>query len=171
MELFDILDKDGNPTGSVAPKGSTLQDGQFYLGVHAYLCNAHGEYLLQKRANTKEFLPDGWEIHMGHAIAGETGVMAIQREMYEELGIRVYEHEIERIMRLTWEQYHHLVDVFWICKEVALDEVRLQESEVKAVCYVPKDEMLRLVTTMTYRPREYRKTVYRYLLDKFYNRG
>lgn len=171
MELFDVLDKYGNPTGSVAPKGSELQNGQFYLGVHAYLCNSRGEYLLQKRVDTKAFLPGGWDIHMGHAIAGETGIMAIQREIYEELGIRVYEREIKRIMRLTWEQYHHLVDVFWICKDIALDEVRLQRSEVDAVQYVSKEEMLKLVAAMTYRPREYRKTVYRYLLDKFFNIG
>jgi|SRR5579859_51432 len=166
MEVFDILDRDGHPTGSVAPKGSALQDGQFYLGVHVYLCNARGEYLLQKRVNTKAFLPGGWEVHMGHAMAGETPVMALKREISEEIGIQVEDHEIESIMRLTWDEYHHIVDVFWICKDVALDEVKLQESEVEAIKYVSKTEMLELVKRMTYRPEAYRKTVYHFLSNK-----
>jgi isopentenyldiphosphate isomerase len=166
VELFDILDRDGNPTGRVAPKGSALQENQFYLGVHAYLCNAHGEYLLQRRTNTKDFLPGGWEIHMGHAIAGETSVVALQREISEEIGIQVDEHEIEQIMRLVWDEYHHMVDVFWICKDVPLAELKLQASEVEAVKYVSKEEMLELVKRMTYRPEAYRETVYRFLLKK-----
>ncbi len=166
MEFFDILDKNGNATGSVAPKGSSLQDGQYYLGVHAYLCNARGEYVLQKRVNTKAFLPGGWEVHMGHAMAGEKAVMALKREIYEEIGILVYDHEIEPIMRLIWEEYHHLVEVFWICKDVTLDEMKLQQSEVEAIKYVSREEMLEMVTRMTYRPEEYRKTVYQYLSAK-----
>ena len=47
MEYFDILDKNGCLTGETAAKGDKLSDYQYYLGVHAYICNGRQEFLLQ----------------------------------------------------------------------------------------------------------------------------
>ena len=60
MEQFDIIDRNGIPIGLLANKGTLLQRGQYYLGVHAYIFNSSKEFLVQQRSFTKEFLPGGW---------------------------------------------------------------------------------------------------------------
>lgn len=59
MEYFDILNRDGSKTGQIAPKDAPLSDNQYDLGVHAYIYNSNGEFLIQKRVDTKTFLPGG----------------------------------------------------------------------------------------------------------------
>jgi 8-oxo-dGTP diphosphatase len=81
MEYFDILNEEGIKNGEIAPKGEQLSNGQYYLAVHAYIHNSKGDFLLQKRSETKEFLPGAWDIHMGHVMAGETSETAIIREI------------------------------------------------------------------------------------------
>lgn len=55
MEYFDILNKDGSVSGKTALKGELMANDQYYLGVHAYIHNSKGEFLLQKGLKQKIF--------------------------------------------------------------------------------------------------------------------
>jgi len=153
MEYFDILNKDGSVSGLIAKKGDELSKGQYYLGVHIYIYNNNGEFLLQQRSRNKEFLPLGWDIHMGHVITGETSEQAIKREVLEEIGIAV--ENINCLGRVIWEVHNHMIDIYTLNQDINIEDIILQKSEVEAVKYVSKDEMLALIEKMDYRPLEY----------------
>lgn len=163
MEYFDILNIDGSLSGQKALKGEVLSKGQYYLGAHAYIHNSKGEFLLQKRSKTKEFLPGGWDIHMGHVVTGETSETAIIREMYEELGIKI--ENVTFIKRIIWEKYHHFIDIFVVIKDIDICDLTLQKSEVEDVKYISKDEMVKLIRGMDYRPKEYRTVMEKYVRE------
>ncbi|MCL2420397.1 MAG: NUDIX domain-containing protein [Defluviitaleaceae bacterium] len=159
MEQFDILDIDGTPTGLTASRGAKLADGQYYLGSHTYIYNSSNEFLLQQRAYTKAFLPGGWDIHMGHVMAGETSKASMVREIEEEIGLIIPEDELTFVGRVIWEQYHHMIDVYFLKIDFDIKKLTLPPEEVieaKSVCV---DEMLALVENMDYRPVEYRRLV------------
>lgn len=158
-EKFDILGRDGNPTGQIANKGTKLRAGQYYLGVHAYIYNSQGAFLLQRRALDKEFLPGGWDIHMGHAVAGETSAECLKREIFEEIGLAIEGDSILPVKRMCWEQYHHMVDIYFLKVDFEIGRLSLQKSEVISVKSVSTGDMLSLVSAMDYRPEEYRRLV------------
>ena len=160
-EYFDILDKNGTPTGATAPKGTALNDGEYYLGVHAYLYNARNEFLLQQRAWDKAFLPGGWDIHMGHVVAGESSKKAMAREIQEEIGLLFPSGDIRFAGRLCWEQYHHMIDVYFLQVDFDINALKLQEEEVIGAKTVSAPDMLNLVAHMDYRPVAYRRMVTR----------
>lgn len=153
MEYFDILNKDGSKSGEIAPKGQQLSDGQYY--------NSKGEFLIQKRAETKDFLPGGWDIHMGHVMAGESSKTAIEREIHEELGIEV--KRLKFIDRVIWEKYNHFIDIFAVCKDIDITNLKLEKSEVEDVKYISRADMIDLIRIMDYRPKEYRDIMERYV--------
>lgn len=159
MEYFDILDRDGEPTGLTKGKGEPPGDGEYYLGVHAYIYNRNGEFLLQRRALTKAFRPGEWDIHLGHAQAGETGLEAMRREVREEVGLDCPASAYRFAGRVCWEEYRHFIDVFLLQWEFDLGGLVLQEEEVLGARTVSKEEMLALVERMDYRPAEYRKLI------------
>jgi mutator protein MutT len=161
MEYFDILNKDGSKSGKIAPKDAVLEKGQYDLGAHAYIHNSKGNFLIQKRSETKAFLPGEWDIHMGHVMAGETSETAIIREIHEELGIKV--DDVTFLKRITWEKYQHFIDIYVMNKDIDIDKLILQESEVDAVKYISRDEMIKLVRKMDYRPEEYRNIMEDYV--------
>ncbi|WP_425448338.1 NUDIX domain-containing protein [Dethiothermospora halolimnae] len=163
MEYFDILKQDGSISGKIAPKGTELLEDEYYLGVHAYIHNSKGEFLLQKRSMKKEFLPGGWDIHMGHVMAGETSKIAIKREIKEELGIEV--NNLKFLKQIVWEKHNHFIDMYISCKDIDLSDLILQKSEVEDVKYVPRDEMIDLIRSMDYRPKEYRDVIENYVRE------
>lgn len=159
MEKFDILDENGKVTGEIADKGTVLHDGQYYLGVHAYIYNSSNEFLLQQRAFDKDFLPGEWDIHLGHVIAGETSKDGMIREIEEELGLVFPNNKMRFIKRVFWGIYNHIIDIYFLNIDFNIDELSLQPNEVIGVKKVSKEYMLSLVSDMYYRPEEYREIV------------
>lgn len=159
MERFDILDINGERTGRTALKGTALRTGEYYLGVHVYVYRTPDIFLLQQRALDKKFLPGGWDIHMGHVIAGESSSQAAVREIQEELGVDVRMANFRHAHRFLWEEYHHMVDIYFLKLDKMISELHLQASEVIDVKFVSRSEMIELVTKMYYRPQEYRYMV------------
>ena len=159
MEQFDIVDKNGNPTGLVADKGSKLYNGQYYLGTHAYIFNSSLEFLIQQRSYNKKFLPGGWDVHLEHAIAGETSKECVLRGIQEELGLLVSETEISFLERFVWEEYNHIIDIYVLQTNFNINKLIIQEEEVIGIKVIPKSEMIELVTNMHYRTNEYRQII------------
>ena len=163
-ELMDLFTRDGAFTGRTVERGADKGDG-FTLGVHVYLYDSHGRFLLQKRSMEKKFLPGGWETHMGHALAGETSFECAVREMREELGVELPPDDFVKIYRWVEKDAQMLTDLYFV--RASLDEsgLTLQKSEVLGVQWISKGEMLDFVRQMDYRPECYRSVVAQYIED------
>jgi len=156
-EQFDILDINGMPTG-IADKGTLLKDGQYYLGIHAYIYNSDGE-LLQQRSYNKNFLPGGWDVVLEHVIAGESSLEGAMRGIKEEIGLFVSKSDMKFAGRFIWNTYHHIIDVYFVKANFNVSALLLQNEEVISAKMVSKDDMLELLSSMDYRPAEYRKHI------------
>ena len=157
MEQFDILDINGNPMGLKADKGTQLKEGQYYLGVHVYIYNSFGEFLLQQRSYNKAFLPGGWDVVLEHVIAGETSKEAALRGIAEEVGLCVLEGNLNLVKRFVWED--HIVDVYFVKADFNVNDLKLQSREVIGAKMASKLEMLGWASNMDYRPSEYREYI------------
>lgn len=71
MELWDILDIEGNKTGKTIERGQTMLENEYMLSVHIYLRNKEGLYLIQKRSEKKDKLPGIWDVTLGSVVSGE----------------------------------------------------------------------------------------------------
>ena len=159
IEQFDILDICGIPTGATANRGTQLKDVEYYLGVHVYIYNTEGEFLLQQRSYNKNFLPGGWDVVLEHIVAGETSVEGAIRGITEEVGICIPKSDMKLAGRFIWNTYHHIIDVYFAKADFAISELSLRNEEVIAAKMVSKDDMLELILKMDYRPVEYRQHI------------
>ena len=101
MELWDILNVKGEPTGKTVVRGSsTLRSGEYHLVVHIWPVNEYGSLLIQKRSKTKRLMPGIWAATGGAAISGESSFTAAARELYEELGIPSSEDSLRFVTRI-----------------------------------------------------------------------
>ncbi len=89
-EMFDILDQDGRSTGRIASKYEVHLQGMWHLGVHLCITDGTGHVYQQLRGSAPDvrILPDVWDLFAvaGHVAAGEDPVMALLREINEEIG-------------------------------------------------------------------------------------
>lgn len=143
LELWDIIDSDGNPTGKSVERGRPLQPGEYHLVIHAWVMDSQGRFLIQKRADNVQLFPGIWAATGGSALAGEDSETAVMRELKEELGIGTARGDMQIIRRIVRED--SILDIWLLKRDVDLDTLRLQAEEVSAARYVHKQELLSMI--------------------------
>ena len=98
MEILDICDEFGNPTGKVEDREIIHQEGLLHCTAHVWLLrkkNNQIEILLQKRSDAKDSFPGCYDISSaGHIPAGDSYFKSAKRELKEELGVEIDENEL-----------------------------------------------------------------------------
>ena len=162
-EMQDLYTPDGRFTGETIERGSGDKGEYFTLGVHAYIYDGNGRFLLQKRSENKSFRPGQWEITMGHALSGETAIECLGREIKEELGVQLPMEDYTKVYRWIETGSHSLTDVFFVRADLDESALTLQKEEVTGLQWVTRDEILEFVEKMDYRTENYRTVVAEYI--------
>jgi len=135
MELLEVLNENGEPTGEILDKNKIHKDGKYHKEVALILLNNKGKILLQKRASTKKIEPNKWAWHGGHVIAGETNIEAIIRETKEELGITLFENELKLLVKLKRDKLpnrQYTIAYYSICN-LNIDDFKIQKEELSEI--------------------------------------
>jgi isopentenyl-diphosphate delta-isomerase len=150
-ELIEVITRDGHATGVRKPKPHIHRDGDWHRAIHVWLVVPDGRVLLQRRSLQKENNPGLWDVSVaGHVSAGETVMETALREVEEEIGLRIEQHELQFIGRTTTAAIlnggkyldNELHEVFLVCRDIDLTTLMLQAGEVDDVALVDPRELL-----------------------------
>jgi 8-oxo-dGTP pyrophosphatase MutT (NUDIX family) len=110
--------------------------GRFYAAIGALLWHPPSDkYLILKRSAEKDFGAGGWECVTGRVDQGEGFPEAVQREVYEELGVRVRVDFIVGTMhfyRGDPTPENELVGVVFCCSLDDRDGIRISHEHSEA---------------------------------------
>ena len=145
MELLDVYDSAGNKTGKTIVRGdktTKLEEHEHIAVGVIFIENSKGEFLMQKTSKEKggEFSSTG-----GHITHNETPMSSIKREVEEELGINIDNEEIKELGFINYDI--PLRFIFYIKKDINLEDIKLQQEEVEYVKYMTTDEINNLINT------------------------
>ena len=143
MELWDILDENGNATGEKIIRGRGMPKGKYHLAVHIWPKNSKGELLIQRRALHLRDMPGEWAATSGSAIAGETSLESAYRELGEELGIYPIKEKIEFVCRI--KRPRNFIDLYKMDIELDPSALKLQDEEVCTAKWVSVNELKKMV--------------------------
>ena len=132
MEFNDIYDENRNLTGRIHQRGTPWKSGEYGLVVCVWVYDGRGHLLLTRRAKGKTFAGT-WENSGGAALAGETSLQAIARELFEETGIEAREEEFEFLN--TERDRNTFYDFYCLKKQVKLKDVVLLPGETDDVMW------------------------------------
>ena len=162
-EMMDVYASDGQPTGRRVSRGTALTGKEFYQGIHVFLYDGKGRFLLQKRSENAHFRPGRWEITMGHVLSGESSLECAAREVEEELGLKLPPESFIKVYRMVTEEDHFLTDIYFAQAKLEERRLRLQKEEVTGVQLLTREEMLEFIKAMDYRPPLYRQVLCQYI--------
>ena len=154
MELFDVCDEKGNPTGEIIGRAEAHSRGICHRTVHIWITRQAGgrtQILLQKRSEQKDAYPGKYDTSSaGHIQAGDEPTESACRELEEELGIRADPSQLEFAgnFRIQYEAVFYekpfrdneVVFVYVCRKPVELSDLTLQKEEVDAANWFDLDE-------------------------------
>lgn len=152
MEIFDVLNENGEFTGKTATREECHQKGYWHRAVYAFIIDNKGNVLLQKRSSNKKLWPNLWDVTVGgHVDSGEFGRQALIRETKEELGIEISDADIKYLVGSTSVNVQgdvinkHFNECYLITKNIDIADIKLQKEEVSEVKYFSKDELIKRI--------------------------
>ncbi|MBQ7289116.1 MAG: NUDIX domain-containing protein [Clostridia bacterium] len=161
MEQWDILDKNGNPTGrTVARRNVRLAHGEYHLVVHIWVVGSDGRVLIQRRSDDKPLMPGEWAATGGAAISGEDSLTAAHRELKEELGLDVPTEKLLLIKRIM--RKNSFLDIYLVHHDANIEDLHLQKEEVACAEWVHRNKLMSMVRKGEYHNygKEYFNTLF-----------
>ncbi len=168
MEFFDVYNSDRTKTGLKCERGGEMPSGGYRLVVHICIFNSKDEMLIQKRQSCKHAFPYMWDLSAGGSvISGETSAEGAERETLEELGLKT---DLGKKMPcLTFFCENIFDDYYIINKDIDLDELTLQESEVSDVKWASLEEIMEKINKGVFVP--YKESFIKLLFELKDSRG
>ena len=148
MELVDVVDMNGNPTGVVLDKKEARERNLIYKVIVVFVINDSKQVLFQKRSANLRYMPNRWALCAGHVKASEGLEDAAIREVKEEMGLDVSKEEIHSFGEVEdniGENDSHLTYFFYIKTNKKENEFILQPEEVSEVKWFDIDEMIDMI--------------------------
>jgi isopentenyldiphosphate isomerase len=149
-ERFDVLDRQGAPTGRARTRREVHADGDWHGAVHVWIVDGENRVLLQRRAPGKDLAGGRIDVSVGgHLRAGETWPEAL-REVEEELGVTVGPEDVAPLGSVASERlYADAIDrehqqVFALRLDRELRQYVPDPAEVDVLYLVPLARALRL---------------------------
>ena len=154
MEVFDIVDEYGKPTGETIERGLAHKEGVRHRTAHIWIArevNGKWQVLLQKRAQTKDSFPGRYDTSSaGHIQAGDEPLESAIRELQEELGIVASPEELKYAgtFNIKYEKEFHnklfkdneIAFVYVYLGEIDIDDIIVQEEELECVEWFDLEE-------------------------------
>jgi isopentenyl-diphosphate Delta-isomerase len=155
LQLVELVDSGGAATGSATVDQAHRPPGMLHRAFSVFLRDAEGRVLLQQRAEAKTRFPLRWgNTACGHPGPGEDLIVAAQRRLAEEVGVRgvplsavgVYPYYAEDPVsgRVEYEYDHVLVGEVPHGIEMSPDP-----AEVADLKWVPVPELTAAVASET----------------------
>ena len=134
MEHWDIYDKNKQPTGRTMLKNDwCLADDEYHLTVLGVVARTDGKFLITKRVMTKRWAPGWWEVSGGAAMAGESSLEAVRREVLEETGLDVTDADGGYVFTYHRENPgegdNYFVDIYKFIMDFDEADVKIQAAE------------------------------------------
>ncbi|MDO5714548.1 MAG: NUDIX domain-containing protein [Tissierellia bacterium] len=151
MEHWDLYDKNRIKMGKPLRRGKRLPKGRYRLVVHVCIFNSKDEMLIQQRQPFDHSWGNLWDFSAGgSASSGNTSQKAIERELYEELGIRLSFKGKRPSLTVPFEELFD--DIYIMEKEIKLEELKLDPKEVQDVKWASLSEILKMIDKGTFIP-------------------
>ena len=156
MEIFDICDEKGLPTGDMVSREEAHARGIRHRTSHVWIVReVQGRYqvLLQRRSMNKDSFPGQLDTSSaGHIPAGQEPAASAAREMKEELGLTVLPEELiyAGCFDIRYEMEFHgklfrdneFANVYVYMRDVPLSDITVQEEELESVGWFDLEETI-----------------------------
>lgn len=161
MEILDIVDESGSPTGETIDRETAHAKGILHRTAHVWLLrrrNGRTEVLLQKRSRDKDSHPGCYDISSaGHIPAGVDFIPSALRELKEELGVDARAEDLvfcgrRRIFHRDVFYGRDFVDnqvsnIYCMWTDIEPEQMRLQREEVEEVKWMDPELCREMVRT------------------------
>ena len=166
MEYLQLFDENKNMLKETITRDNemNIEKGIYFMIILLFLENDKHEFLIQKTSKNRGSV---YATTGGHVSYGDDNITTVIKEAKEELGITLSKDDIV----LVDSQKHDVAycDVFYVHKNIPIEDFKIQKEEVDAVYWMSQDEIAKLIKEDKFRKRNIKK--YQKVLEYIKSRG
>lgn len=149
QELVPNVDKEDNLLG-VVERLEAYEKGLLHRGVHAFIQNEEGKFLIQQRSESKDAWPGLYDLSIAETLKpDETYKNALCRGLREELDLIVSEADFKVVKEKYYEEYFwehfKIFGIVYLFLVPCSKEQHFLDGEVASVEWLTKEEVSQLV--------------------------
>ena len=145
VEYVDIYDRNKNKTGIKKIRHvDKFEDGEYIVGVQLVILNENNEILITKRSDTERVLPGKWECNGGAIEAGEAPIDGLEREISEELGIKINRNKLVYFKTVIDDARQNIKEIYLYKENIDINSLNFCDHEVSEAKYVSIDEYMKM---------------------------
>ena len=172
-EFIELLDSNGKPTGKRCLKSNAHKFGYYHATVHVWFYTKDKKILLQKRASVKKVFPNLWDVSVaGHISAGEKPIISAIREVQEEIGLSIKQHNLDYLgtskKRIEHDkefidyELHHI----YMCKiDFDIKSLKIQTEEVSEIKSIELKSLIVAVNSNKYNFVPHGNNYYKFIFN------
>ena len=156
MEIFDVCDEYGSPTGETVSREEAHAKGIRHRTAHVWVVRKvreKYEVLLQRRSMNKDSFPGQLDTSSaGHIPAGQEPDKSAVRELEEELGIAASTEDLGFAgqFHISYEKEFHgkpfrdneVANVYVYMRDVPIADIKIQKEELDGVGWYDLEETI-----------------------------
>lgn len=151
MEKVEVFDKSGRKKDYLKERFEDFTNEEYSKVIHIWIKQPDGSYLVQQRAKYKKVDPLHWSMVSGTADPKERLRDTAIRELKEEVGVDIKSGDLIKLGALIPVNdddplNNHIATIYLLQKELSLDNLSYQESEVAKCDFWTKEKVLEEVT-------------------------
>lgn len=135
IDIFNIL----NEKIDKQRKRVEINKGEYKRGVHLWIINSKGEFLLEKRSKEVKKYKGMYSPISGGVQSSEKSIDAIIRETKEEIGLNIEKSKL--VYCGTYMREYAFVNVYTIFLDLDFQDLSLQKEEVEKVFFSNKNTL------------------------------
>lgn len=148
MEMWKLYDGENKALGKTVPRGSQLEEGQYYRVVAAIIINQEGKILITRRSKNKANYPNYLECTCGTLGVDEDPKAGVQREIQEEVGLSPSLEDLKFLGIL--KQKNKFSYIYLLETQAQDQDLILQEEEVADGAFYSKEDFLKKLQGQDY---------------------
>ena len=148
MELLRVVDTKGNNTNEILEREELHNQNKLHNEVTIYIINSKNEVLLQRRSKNRRFSPNKLGVIAGHVSYREDTITTAQREVKEEVGVKVKKEDIHKLSDryLVKEEYNnHFMYPHYIVLDKDEKDFKIQKEELSSVKWYKIEEVIKMI--------------------------
>lgn len=148
LEYLQLFDELGNKTKEKILRTNKfiLPKNRFIMTAIVFVVNSKNELLIQKTSKERGSI---YATTGGHVKAGNNALSTIKEELKEELNLEIFEEELTFLAREKLSYKYQ--DIYLLKKDILLNKIELQESEVEDIMWLSADKIEKLIEKNIFR--------------------
>ena len=156
MEYLQLFDENKNMLKETIARDNKLnvKNGNYFMIVLLFIENDKHEFLIQKTSKESKSV---YAVPGGHVSYGDDNITTVIKEAKEELDLELVKDEIILIASEKLDIAY--CDIFYVHKNIPIEDFKLQKEEVDSVYWMREEEINNLIKEDKFRKSN---------IDKYY---